>query len=94
MTVFFVLLDEVIMGIVQRRIGPLLIGFYGILSSIINGLNLIIAQFRIPKIHFNLGINLFPIIFFSITLFGLALNYPYFFFDGGFSLLIFIVVSF
>ena len=39
------------MGNTQLRIGPLNIGFYGLLSALINGLNLAIAQFRIPKLH-------------------------------------------
>ncbi len=93
-TVFFVLLDEVVMGTVQRRIGPLVIGFYGLLSSIINGINLMIAQFRIPKVHFNLGFNFFPIIFFSFSIFCFSMNYPFFFFDNGFSLLVFGIISF
>ena len=36
-SIYFILLDELIIGSVQRRIGPLNLGWYGILSSIING---------------------------------------------------------
>ena len=40
-SIYFILLDELIMGCAQRRIGPLNIGWYGFLSSLINGCNLI-----------------------------------------------------
>ena len=53
-SIYFILLDELIMGCSQRRIGPLNLGSYGILPSIINGCNLIIPQLRVPKIHFHL----------------------------------------
>ena len=40
-SIYFILLDELIIGSVQRRIGPLNLGWYGMISSIINGCNLI-----------------------------------------------------
>ncbi len=82
------------MGTLQRRIGPIAIGFYGLLSSIINGLNLAVAQLRLPKHHFNFGYKWLPVCFFSFSIFGLSLNYPYFFTDNSFSLLVFGFVSF
>jgi len=39
------------MGNTQRRKGPFNLGGYGILSSIINGLNLIITQNLLPKLY-------------------------------------------
>ena len=33
-SIYFILLDELIMGCAQRRIGPLNIGWYGFLSSL------------------------------------------------------------
>ena len=39
------------MGNTQRRKGPFNLGVYGILSSLINGFNLIISQFLIPKLY-------------------------------------------
>ena len=36
-SIYFILLDELIMGSAQRRIGPFNVGWYGIPSSIING---------------------------------------------------------
>ncbi len=47
------------MGSAQRRIGPFNLGWYGILSSIINGCNLIITQLIIPKLHFYFGFQSF-----------------------------------
>jgi NADH:ubiquinone oxidoreductase subunit H len=43
-TIYSILLDELIMGNTQRRKGPFNLGGYGILSSIVNGFNLIITQ--------------------------------------------------
>ena len=43
-----------------RRIGPFNLGGYGILSSIINGCNLITTQLLIPKLHFYFGFQSFP----------------------------------
>ena len=43
-SIYFILLDELIMGEAQRRIGPFNIGGYGIPSSLINGCNLIISH--------------------------------------------------
>ena len=40
-SIYFILLDELIIGSVQRRIGPLNLGWYGILSSIMNGCDII-----------------------------------------------------
>jgi len=56
------------MGSAQRRIGPFNLGWYGILSSIINGCNLIITQLIIPKLHFYFGFQLFPIFFFLFSI--------------------------
>jgi len=50
-TIYSILLDELIIGNTQRRKGPFNLGGYGILSSIINGFNLIITQFIIPKLY-------------------------------------------
>ena len=49
-SIYFILLDELIIGSVQRRIGPLNLGWYGILSSIINGCNLITTQCNTIKV--------------------------------------------
>lgn len=91
-TVFFILLDELIMATSQRRIGPLNLGGYGLLASIINGCNLIIAQFLVPKLHFYYGFQLFPILFFIFTLQSYMLLFPLFLIDIYLSILILIMV--
>ena len=81
------------MGCSQRRIGPLNLGSYGILPSIINGCNLIIPQLRVPKIHFHLGFHVFPLFFFSLMLFSFLIPYPFYFVDPFFSWIILILLS-
>jgi len=54
-TIYFILLDELVMGLTQRRFGPVNLGVYGILAAIINGCNLIITQYILPKHHFILS---------------------------------------
>jgi NADH:ubiquinone oxidoreductase subunit H len=56
-----ILLDELIMGRAQRRIGPFNLGGYGFPSPTINGRNPIISQFLVPKVHFHFGSQSFPI---------------------------------
>ena len=77
-SIYFILLDELIIGSVQRRIGPLNLGWYGILSSIINGCNLITTQLIIPKLHFYFGFQLFPIFFFLFTIISYSIIYPFY----------------
>jgi hypothetical protein len=43
------------MGLTQRRFGPVNLGVYGFLAAIINGCNLIITQYILPKHHFLLS---------------------------------------
>jgi NADH:ubiquinone oxidoreductase subunit H len=69
------------MGCAQRRIGPFNNGFYGMLSSIINGCNLLISQFLVPKLHYSFGFQSFPILFFLVSLQNYILIYPFFLVD-------------
>ena len=78
------------MGCAQRRIGPFNLGGYGFLSSLINGCNLIISQFLVPKLHFHFGFQSFPIFFFLFTLQNYILLYPFFLVDIYLSLIILI----
>jgi NADH:ubiquinone oxidoreductase subunit H len=89
-SIYFILLDELIMGCAQRRIGPFNLGGYGFLSSLINGCNLIISQFLVPKQHFHFGYQSFPIFFFLFTLQNYILLYPFFLVDIYLSLIILI----
>ena len=61
--VYFILLDELIISNTQRRKGPFNLGGYGILSSIINGFNLIVAQLMVPKLYIHYWFQAFPILF-------------------------------
>ena len=49
------------MGYAQIRTGPFNLGYYGIFSSVINGLNPVISQFLIPKLHITFGFQSFPV---------------------------------
>ena len=65
----------------QRRIGPFNLGHYGLLSSIVNGFNLILQQYYVPKVHFYFGFQLIPLLFFLITLFIYDFIFPFFVVD-------------
>ena len=81
------------MGCAQRRIGPLNIGWYGILSSFMNGCNLIISQFLFPKLHLNFGFQLFPIFSLIFSLLNYIILNPFFLVDINFSLILLILLS-
>ena len=72
-----ILLDELIMGCAQRRIGPFNLGGYGFPSSLINGRNSIISQFLVPKLHLNFGFQSFPIFFPPFSLQNYIPPYPF-----------------
>ncbi len=92
-SIYFILLDELIMGSAQRRIGPFNLGWYGILSSIINGCNLIITQLIIPKLHFYFGFQSFPIFFFLFSMINYSIIYPFYLINLMFSLVLIIIIS-
>ena len=75
------------MGCAQRRIGPMNLGVYGFYSSLINGCNLIISQLIVPKLVFYFGFQLFPILFFMMSLLNYVLLYPIFLIDGTFLMI-------
>ena len=72
-----ILLDELIMGRAQRRIGPFNLGGYGFPSPPINGRNPIISQFLVPKLHFHFGFQSFPIFFPPFSLQNYIPLYPF-----------------
>ncbi len=53
-TIYYIMLDELCMGNNQLRVGPIELGTYGIFSSVINGLGLVIAQFKVPKVQYHI----------------------------------------
>jgi NADH:ubiquinone oxidoreductase subunit H len=92
-SIYFILLDELIIGSAQRRIGPLNVGWYGIPSSIINGCNLIITQLIIPKLHFYFGFQSFPIFFFLLSIISYNIIYPFYLINLILSLVLIIIIS-
>lgn len=92
-TIALIIIDELTMACCQRRIGPLNIGMYGILSSIINGSNLILTQFLCPKLLFHIGFLCFPFIFLFTTFNLMPLLYPSICFDNYSTILVTIVIS-
>ena len=90
--IFFIFLDELIMGCSQRRIGPINLGWYGILTSIINGCNLIISQFLIPKINIYFGFQVFPVFFFLFYFYNYIILYPFFLIDLYNSLILILLL--
>jgi NADH:ubiquinone oxidoreductase subunit H len=83
----FILVDEIMMGIWQRRIGPLNIGLYGILSVFMNGFNLIITYMVIPNIYYSLVFQCTPIIYLICGVCVYNMMYPFYGLDYGMSLL-------
>ena len=81
------------MGSAQRRIGPLNLGWYGILSSIINGCNLIISQLIIPKLHFYFGFQFFPVLFLLFSITSYSIIYPFYLINLMLSVILIIIIS-
>jgi NADH:ubiquinone oxidoreductase subunit H len=69
------------MGCSQRRIGPFNLGHYGIYSSLPNGCNPIISQYLLPKVHFHIGFQSFPLLFMLFSLSIYESIYPFFLVD-------------
>ena len=65
---FFTLLERKLMSAVQRRRGPNVIGFFGLLQAIADGVKLILKETVIPR-----SSDTFVFIFAPIFTFALAL---------------------
>ena len=81
------------MGCSQRRIGPLNLGWYGILTSFINGCNLFISQFLVPKVNVHFGFQVFPIFFFLFTFWNYIILYPFFLIDIYVSIILILLLT-
>lgn len=81
------------MGCWQRRIGPLNIGIYGILSVVLNGINLIISYMIIPNIYYSYVFQLSPIIYLICGFSVYSMIYPFYMNDDGMSLLGILVIN-
>lgn len=86
-SIMFILVDEIMMGIWQRRIGPLNIGLFGIMSVFMNGFNLIITYMVIPNIYYGLVFQCTPIIYLICGVCVYNMMYPFYGLDYGMSLL-------
>ena len=86
----FILIDEILMGRWQRRIGPSNTGLYGILPAIINGFNLITSHIIVPNLHHNYGYQCFAIIYLIVPFPIYILLYPPSTSDIPYSLFLFI----
>ena len=66
--IYFVLLDRLMMASVQRRSGPMNVGWFGSLQALDDGLKLIKKELIIPKKSNTIVWLLTPIIFFDFSL--------------------------
>jgi len=65
--IYFVLLDRFIMGAVQRRSGPYVVGWFGLLQAVIDGLKLYIQRVIIVQRSNGLLFIVSPILFFIFS---------------------------
>jgi NADH-quinone oxidoreductase subunit H len=67
---FFTVAERKVMGAIQRRRGPNVIGFVGLLQAIADGLKLLVKETILPS-NSNLGIFLLaPVLSFMLSVFG------------------------
>ena len=81
------------MASAQRRIGPNNIGYYGVITSIINGCNLILTQVIILKQQLNYWFQLMPILFGIITFLNYGIIVPFLSFSAIFIIIESIILS-
>ena len=93
MILYVILLDEIIMSSVQRRFGPFNIGIFGLLASIINGINLIITQFILPRFSLLFSMLLLPFLFLIFLLILFSLSFPLFILDSYSLILLLFIFS-
>jgi NADH:ubiquinone oxidoreductase subunit H len=91
-SIFPTRLDELIMAVTQRRIGPSNSGWYGIISSPVNGCNPIISQSLRPKVYVHFGYSLFPILFFHFAILNYIIPYPFYLVDVYLSSIIVMIL--
>lgn len=81
------------MSSIQRRSGPFNIGIFGLLASIINGINLIITQFIIPSYSLIYSMLFLPFIFLSFLLIIFSFGFPLFIIDSIYLFIILFIFS-
>ena len=65
---YFTLLERQLMGILQRRKGPLIVGFLGLLQPLADGLKLFVKEIIIPSSSNKILFIIAPIFFFFTLL--------------------------
>jgi NADH-ubiquinone oxidoreductase chain 1 len=63
--IFFVILDRFIMGSVQRRSGPYIVGWFGLLQSVDDGIKLYLNRVIIVQRANGLIFIISPLLFFT-----------------------------
>jgi NADH-quinone oxidoreductase subunit H len=66
---YFTLIERQILAAIQRRQGPNIVGFYGLLQPLSDGLKLFLKETILPK-----SSNIMIFIFAPVFTFGLALS--------------------
>jgi NADH:ubiquinone oxidoreductase subunit H len=91
--VYVILLDELVMSSAQRRFGPFNIGVFGLLASIVNGLNLLFVQSFFIMSSYSFVMFSGPIVFLLVLLLLFSLIMPLYLLDVYFSFFVFVLAS-
>jgi len=93
---FFTLIERKIMGSLQRRIGPNMHGYYGVLQPLIDGLKLLWKEMLVPA-KANFFIFIFSPMFMMSLSFSLwavlPLSFTFSILDSKLSLIVFFIIS-
>ena len=65
---YYTLLERQLMGILQRRKGPLVVGYLGLLQPLADGLKLFVKEIIVPSSSNKILFLLAPILFFFLSL--------------------------
>jgi|SRR4051794_25717471 len=93
---FFTLVERKVMASLQRRVGPNINGYFGLLQPLIDGFKLLMKEILVPaRANFYIFL-LTPMLLMSLSfsLWGiLPLSFGFVFLDTKFSLLAFFILS-
>ena len=93
---FFTLAERKIMGSIQRRVGPNVVGFWGILQPIADGLKLILKELILPSKAFLLLFLFAPLLTFFLSLINwvvIPFNFQNIYVDLTYGIFFFLSVS-